>query len=130
MIGKPGAKTPYAACDGCGKHAPTATLWEHGSNMLCLDCRCVRTAIEEEGGEEGGTSDQLPPLTPPSPEPGSAEMDELLAEADRERLVNFVRACANDANWSTQNQAGDLVVWTPYPPLHVTARRLLEEIEK
>jgi len=105
-------KTPWGKCDGCGKPAPVGNLWplDDGRNV-CLDCAMV---------------------LPAAPEPGSSEMDRCLAEVDAvyyARLLSLARIAANVANWTAQNQAGDLRVWKPHPPLHVTARRLLEEIE-
>ena len=74
-------KTPWGKCDGCGKPAPLANLYPLEGEALCIDCYSAKP-IPGEGGDGGGTRDQLPPLTPPSPdrapEPGSYDMQEAL----------------------------------------------------
>jgi len=114
MIGKPGEKTPYGKCDACGKSAPTANLWttKDGCNV-CLDCAM---ALPGEGGDGGGGSVPTPPIDTPL--------------SDYDRLLNLAHIAANaEGNWKTRRPGGELIVWDAYPPLHVTARRLLEEIE-
>ena len=49
-------------------------------------------------------------------------------EPVNERLKRFVQAVANQANWDERRPDSGLIVWRPHPELHVTARRLLDEI--
>ena len=107
-------QTPYARGGGCGKHTPEYTLYDLDGERLCLDCYSTNA-----------------PMTP-APEATDKEQDkEQDKERDKEReiLLGFLRIAANEANWGPQNQTGELRVWHPYPPLHVTARRLLEEMD-
>jgi len=49
-------------------------------------------------------------------------------EPVNERLKRFVQAVANPANWDERRPDSGLIVWKPHPELHVTAKRLLDEI--
>ena len=45
------------------------------------------------------------------------------------RMVEFIRGVANTANHTRRHEGGPLNVWTAHPELHVTARRILDDIE-
>ena len=105
-------KTPWGKCDGCGKPAPLANLYPLEGEALCMECYSGKTK-PGEGGDGGGTSEQLPPLTPPS-----------------DRILEVLRLYADPANWGDSNQTSRLTHWkgtqgAGFGP----ARRLLEEID-
>lgn len=118
-------QTPYAHCEGCGKHAPAHTLYDLDGSRVCLDCYSANAPMTPAPEEAGKTSDGAGKTSD-----GVGKTSDGVGKTEREILLAFLRAVANRANWGPQNQTGELRVWHPYPPLHVTARRLLEEMER
>ena len=113
MIGKPGTKLKYGKCDACGKPSPLGNLYPLDGEALCIDCYSANAPMPGEGGDGGGTSEQLPPLTPPS-----------------DRILEVLRLYADADNWGDSNQTSRSTHWkgtqgAGFGP----ARRLLKEIE-
>jgi len=108
IIGKSGAKIPHSVCEECKK--PKAALYDMGRRRICMDCY---DAMEGPLG---------PPLDIMADDTAGG------TETVNERLKRFVQAVANQANWDERRPDSGLIVWRPHPELHVTARRLLDEI--
>lgn len=93
---------------------------------MCMECGKPSHCVSNAGV---GICCWDSPTEPLGPEESLVDETHDAPESIPESWVRFMRTLANEANYNPRRPGGEQLVWNQYPQIHVTAAKLLKQLE-